>query len=90
MALDLNLVNDEEFLLLWDANASKNPDFSLTVYPKFNLDEKDVAEVKTEFPNFFFVSKKMTPSLYEVLRIPDVFGCQQGSVCDGMTALCIA
>ena len=49
LALDLNLVNDKEFLLLWDANASKNPDFPVTVYPKFNLDEKDVVEVKAEF-----------------------------------------
>ena len=46
-ALDANIVNKEEFLLLWDANTSKNPDYPVTVYPKFNLDDKDVAEVKT-------------------------------------------
>ena len=72
--------------MLWDANTSKNPDFPVTVYPKFNLDEKDAAEVKAEFR----FGKNDIPSLYEVLRIPEVFRCQQGSVCDGMTGLCIA
>ena len=84
-AIDANIVNEEEFLLLWDANASKNPDYPVTVYPKFNLDDKDVAEVKTEFR----FEKIDIPSLYEVLRIPKVFRCKQGSVCDGMTGLCI-
>ncbi|XP_028395743.1 uncharacterized protein LOC114519770 [Dendronephthya gigantea] len=85
IALGENIVNDEEFLLLWDANKSKNPDFPVTIYPKFNLKEKDVAEVKAEFR----FEKNDLPSLHEVLRIPDVFRCQQGSVCDGMTGLCI-
>ena len=84
-ALDANIVNKEEFLLLWDGNASKNPDYPVSVYPKFNLDDKDVAEVKTEFR----FEKNDIPSLYEVLRIPEVFRCKQGSVCDGMTGLCI-
>ena len=73
------------FLLLWDANVSKNPDYPVTVYPKLNLDDKDVAEVKTEFR----FEKNDIPSLYKVLRIPEVFRCKQGSVCDGMTGLCI-
>ena len=85
IALDANIVNDEEFLLLWDANMSKNPDFPVTVYPKFNLDEKDVAEVKAEFR----FEQKDIRLLYEVLRIPELFRCQQGSVCDRMTGLCI-
>ena len=51
-----------------------------------NLDEKDAAEVKAEFR----FEKKDIPVLYEALRIPEVFKCQQGSVCDGMTGLCIA
>ena len=39
---------------------SKNPDYPVTVYPKFNLDDKDVAEVKTEFR----FEKNDIPSLY--------------------------
>ena len=61
------------FLLLWDANASKNPEFTVTVYPKFNLDEKDVAEVKAEFR----FQKNDRPLLYEVLGIQDIFRGQQ-------------
>ena len=86
IALDENMINTEEFLLLWDANTSKNPDFPVTVHPTFNLDEKDAEEVKAEFR----FEKKDIPVLYEALRIPEVFKCQQGSVCDGMTGLCIA
>lgn len=86
IALDANIIDAEEFLLLWDANTSKNPDFPVTVYPKFNLNEKDAAEVKAEFR----FGKDDIPALHEVLRIPEVFRCQQGSVCDGMTGLCIA
>ena len=44
-----------------------------------------MAEVKTEFR----FEENDIPSLYEVLRIPKVFRCKQGSVCDGMTGLCI-
>ena len=84
-ALDANILNEEEFLLLWDANASKNPDYPVTVYRKFNLDDKDVAEVKAEFR----FEKNDIPSLYKVLRITEDFRCKQGSVCDGMTGLCI-
>ena len=73
-ALDANIVNEEEFLLLWDANASKHSDYPVTVYPKFNFDDKDVAEVKTEFR----FEKNDIPSLYEVLRIPEVFSCKRG------------
>ena len=85
IVLDANIVSAEEFLLLWDANKSKNPDFLVTVYPKLSLKEKDVAEVKAEFR----FKKNDIPSLHEVLQMPNVFRHQQGSVCDGMTGLCI-
>ena len=48
IALDENIINAEEFLLLWDANTSKNPNFPVNVYPTFNLDGKDAAEVTAE------------------------------------------
>ena len=68
---------------MWDTNTSKNTDFPVTVYPTFNLYGKDAtAEIRFE--------KKDIPVLYEALRIPDIFKRQQGSVCDGMTGLCIA
>jgi hypothetical protein len=40
IAFDAGYINEEEFLLLWDANMSKNPDFSVDIYPWFNLNEK--------------------------------------------------
>ena len=36
-------------MLLWDANASKNVDFSVNVYSSFKLDEKNAAVFKAEF-----------------------------------------
>ena len=61
-------------MLLWDANKSKNPDFPVTVYPTFNSDGKDAAEVTAEFR----FEKKDIPALYEALRIPEIFKCQRG------------
>ena len=84
-ALDARYINEEEFLLLWNANISKNPDFPVNVYSSFKLDEKDAAEVKAEFR----FEKSDIPYLYQVLRIPNEFKCRQGTVCDGMTGLCI-
>ena len=83
IALDQNIINAKEFLLLWDANTSKNPNFPVTVYPTFNLDGRDAAEVTAEFR----FGKKDIPAWNEALRI---FKCQQVPVCDGMTGLCIA
>ena len=36
-------------MLLWDAHKSKNLDFPVENYPLFNLEEKDMSEVKAEF-----------------------------------------
>ena len=84
-ALDAHYIDEEEFLLLCSANISKNPDFSVNVYSSFKLDEKNAAEVKAEFR----FEKSDIPDFYQVLRIPNKSKCQQGSVCDGMTGLCI-
>lgn len=85
LAFDGGYLDEEEFLLLWDANKSKNLDFPVKNYSLFNLEEKDVSEVKAEFR----FEKKDLPALAEVLRIPEVFKCQQGTLCAGMTGLCI-
>ena len=49
VALDAGDISEEEYLLLWEANTSKNPDFPVHIYPTFHLDEKDTTEVKAEF-----------------------------------------
>ena len=44
-----NVVSDGEFVLLYDAYQSKNPDFNYQQYDPFNLDNIDSAESKAEF-----------------------------------------
>ena len=85
VALDAGDISEEEYLLLWEANTSKNPDFPVDIYPTFHLDEKDATEVKAEFR----FEKEDIPVLRAVLGIPESFTCRQGTVCDGMTGLCI-
>ena len=85
IAFDACYINEEEFVLLWDAYKSKNLDFPVENYPLFNLEDKDPSEVKAEFR----FEKDDLSALSEVLRIPEVFRCKQGTVCAGMTGLCI-
>ena len=58
IAFDACYINEEEFMLLWDAYKSKNLDFPVENYPLFNLEDKD----PSEFVNF--VSRKTTFRLF--------------------------
>ena len=62
-----------------------NLDFPVHEYPQFNLNDKDESECKAEFR----FEKNDLNVVAEALQIPDVFKCKQGTVCDGMTGLCI-
>ena len=44
-----NLIDDEEFVILYDLNSSKNPDFLYWAYDRFDLDTLDDAECNAEF-----------------------------------------
>ena len=44
-----DFLNDEEFLLLYALNRSKNPDFPYWKYPLFDLDVQDEAECVANF-----------------------------------------
>ena len=44
-----DLIDDEEFALLYDLNTSKNPDYPYWKYKPFDLDSVADAECKTEF-----------------------------------------
>ena len=59
--------------------------FAVENYPLFNLKDKDPSEVKAEFR----FEKDDLSALSEVVRIPEVFRCKQGTVCAGMTGLWI-
>lgn len=80
-----NLLSDDEFLVLWEDNQSKNPDFPWDRYSPFDLENMDEAECKAEFR----VEKRDLHTLREVLEIPQTFRCQQRSVCEGMEGLCM-
>ena len=54
-------------------------------YAKFDLESKDEIERKAEFQ---FENNNPT-ALAEALQTPEGFKCKQGTVCDGMTGLCI-
>ena len=61
-----------EFVLLYDAYQSKNPDFNYQQYGPFNLDDIDSAE--------FRIEKADLPRLAEALQLPPTFHCQKRTV----------
>jgi hypothetical protein len=79
------LIDEDEFVVLYDLNRSKNPEFPHENYERFDLDGMDPAECKAEFR----FEKHDLPLLAEALGIPDVFKCEQRSICDGMEGLCM-
>ena len=83
--LDDDVIVEEEFVLLYDLNRSKNPDLLQDNYERFDLESMDPAECMAEF----CFEKADLESLAEAFGIPEVFKCDQRSVCDGMDGLCI-
>lgn len=59
-------LSEDEFLLLYDANTSKNPDFPYDCYGKFDLDEMDNSECLAEFR----FHKSDIPVLFDALQLP--------------------
>ena len=85
LAHDDGVIDDDDFLLLYDQYQSRNPEFPYDSYPKFDLDEIDESECLAEFR----CKKRDIAILSDVLNIPAVFECDQRSICDGDEALCI-
>ena len=84
-AYDLNIINDEEFVLLYDINTAKSPDFPYWNYEAFELDNMSDDECQAEF-RFY---KNDVCDLMEVLGFPETFTCYNGLTVDGTEALCI-
>ena len=63
------LITDEELLLLLEENTSRNPDFTYDAYDRFDLENMEEAECKSEFR----VEKRAIPLLAEALGLPDTF-----------------
>ena len=78
-------ISEDEFLLLFDANSSKNPDFPYQNYEHFDLDGLDESECLAECR----FRKRDLPILAEVMGLPDSYTCEQGTVCDGIEGLCL-
>lgn len=85
IAFSEDIVNEEEFVLLYDLNTSKNPPFPYWKYDRFDLDNFTEAEFKADFR----FEKHDIDVLAEVLEIPESFTCPQGTVVDGMEGLCM-
>ena len=62
-----NLINDEEFMLLYNINKSKNPDLPYWKYDNFDLENLTDDEYQAEF-RFY---KNVIYFIQEALQIPD-------------------
>ncbi|XP_057301777.1 uncharacterized protein LOC130636166 [Hydractinia symbiolongicarpus] len=80
-----NMINAEEFCLLYDLNKSKNPEFPYTCYGRFNLDTLEEDECKAEFR----FQRGDVYKLVDVFQFPEDFTCYNGTVYNSVEALCI-
>ena len=62
------VIDDEEFILLYEQYFSRNPDFPYHGYPDFHLEEVDESECLAEFR----FRKRDIVALSDVLQIPAV------------------
>ena len=80
-----NLIDDEEFVCLYDLNRSKNLDYPYWNYQKFDLEQLTDDECWSEF-RFL---KRDIYKLQEVLNIPDEIITYNRLNVDGIEALCL-
>ena len=84
-SLQEEIIDDEKFSALYQAYAPKNVPFQHSAYENFSLKKKNSAECKADFP----VDKRNIALLVEALRVPPIFKCSNGTICDGTEGLCI-
>ena len=80
-----NLIDDEEFLMLYDINKSKNLDLPYQNYEKFELENLNEDECRSEFR----FMKRDIFDLCDIFRIPEEIKCYNGVKADKEEALCI-
>ena len=78
LAYDEDLINDEEFVLLYNLNTSKNLDYPFWNYSRFDLDDWNDNECRSDL-RFYRL----------VLKTPEVLTTYNRSKFDGMEAFCI-
>ena len=79
------LITVEELLLLLEENKSRNPELSYDVYDRFDLENMEEAECKSEFR----VKKHDIPLLAKALGLPETSTCPQRSVAAGIERFCM-
>ena len=79
------ILDEEEFVLLYDAYKSTNSIYPYWEYEEFSLDSLSSDECLTDFR----VEKGDIPRLDEALRLPGRFRSSQGTLCGGLEGLCI-
>ena len=85
LANDLNLIDDEELLLLYDVNTSKNLEIPYWKYDKFDLDSLTDDECKSEF----CFLKHDIYALVDVFNLPDITTCPNRFSVYSDEALCM-
>ena len=80
-----HFVDDDEYLLLYELNRSKNLDLPYHSYEKFDLDSLFEDECKREFR----FDKRDIYRLCDVFEIPEEIRCYNGMVFNKEEALCI-
>ena len=83
LSYGMNFINDAEFLLLYNSYSSENLYLPYHLYPEFDLQNFNEDECLTEFR----FKKADIPRLARALQIPDVTGCYQGTIWDGIKNL---
>ena len=79
------LIDDEEFLLLYDLNTAKSLDFPYWNYEQFDLDKFCDDECLAEF-RFL---KNDIYNLVDIMRLPDILTCYNGVKVDRIDGMCI-
>ena len=82
---DMKVLNDAEFLLLYDLYSPQNLDLPCDLYPHFDLQNLTEDECVAEFR----FRKTDSPRLSQALRIPDVIICHHGTICEATEGLCM-
>ena len=80
-----NIIDDEEFVCLYDLNRSKNLDYPYWNYERFSLDELTDDECWSEFR----FNRRDIYKLQEVFNIPEEIVTYNRLSVDGIEALCI-
>ena len=78
-------INDRKFVLLYDKNSSKNPDFRYWNYERFELDELTNAECNAKFRFYKNDLYKVADAL-QLPSLPDEFVTYNGLIVESIPA----